>query len=217
MQLSDISLVLLAGNPKCLDPGPDGSRYIDYGFEVAANIPFPKVVLVGSVFGGPSGMLHCEAGGSLLESMRHGATVCTTPYILFLATDITASPTDVKDFLRLVEEKGDGAAVYAGISPLSACRKLNPHARTHLYTRHGAMRMASIYLVSRAWLDDHAALLRQVLEQRKSPVKVAGLVLRYAASSLIAMCRKQGQRSVQLVSVSPRLAVDYDPPSKVMM
>lgn len=219
MHSSELTLILLAGNPKCLDLAPNGRTYLDIAFDVPRHLRFAQIVVVtGLAIETPSTFpegrcVVTPAGATLLESMKSGLRHCQTSHALFLATDLISTPEAVRGFYEQVRSP---RAVACGVAPLAECRRLEPSAKPHFVSRFGLIRFASVYLVNKRWFSRTHSLIGPVLSQRKRVKGAIPLVAKYLAMQLAGLLFFRIPELPRLKRVSAVLAVDYDPTDKHM-
>jgi hypothetical protein len=212
----ELTLVLLAGNPKCLETAQDGRTYLEIGLNIGQELPFAAVVVVSDMVPPSEDYVIAKPGETLYDSLSSGLSLVTTEYALALATDLMSTPLAVADFCRQVG-KCPEAPFYCGVSQLEECRRIKPGIRSHFICKYGKIRFASAYVIKQDWLEGAEGYARAVFDHRKNIPKVVWHVLRFFTSelfmSLLSWSKPQLPR---LVLASPDLAVDYDSPATHM-
>jgi hypothetical protein len=239
MDVNNLTVVLLAGDPKCLNPIPPvkSERYLTRAFRAAMGLGCP-IVLVNhpdvTLMRGSSIVTRVPAGRNVFESLVAGLDVCHTEYALVVATDLPKIHTGaMKDFIK--QAGGKDADVSIALADLTACQALDHNTSRPIPLDGRYYKFGSVFLVKCQARDRILRVYQEIHGLRKQIIRLAlrfvsarslFQALRFAltykvkslAKSRIALSCSQVEDLVwQQVGVrvrgivaSPALAIDHD-------
>ena len=234
MDLNNLTVVLLAGDRKCLNliPSGRGESYLERALEELRPLSCPIILVHHPDVHPPVPMrmmTMVPAGEKLFESVAAGLTACTTDFILLLASDLPLVTTAAIREFYLAAKLG-AAEVSIALADLAACEALGRTTSHPIPLAGRKYKFGNAFVFRREARERILATIRDLLGLRKEPSRLVWRFLslrflvsiaRFALSSrfpLVALrfdeaeqliARQVGIRTRGIVS-SPFLAIDND-------
>ena len=238
MQIKDLTIVLLAGDPRCLHtiPPAHAESYLTRAVRAAMTLGCP-IVLVHhpdvNLLKGSSMITRVPAGNKIFQSVEAGLTACRTEWALVLATDLPyLDSAMLTDFC--VRGLESGADVCVALANLEACQLLDPQVVHPILLDGKRYKFGSSFLVRVSKREEILGIYRPLAELKKQPVRLVmeaarrflsfGLIwqaIRYGIGFLWlpfsprhrkveAVLKKKLDVDIRIILSQPELVLDHD-------
>ncbi|MBI4175181.1 nucleotidyltransferase family protein [Candidatus Berkelbacteria bacterium] len=233
MDIHNLTVILLAGDPKCgkLIPPDNNETYLARAIRAGRDLGCPIILVYPrdiEIAPYAADMTCLPAGDHLFASLAEGLRVCKTD-ALVVATDLPFVSADaLRDFYR--EARRTEAEVSIALADLDACRKIGHETKHPVPLDDRLYKFGSVFLLHRSAFERILAVVKPLLSLRKQPVK---LVWQFGSWRLLfAACRfvlsyrwhrfalslheagmlieKQVGIRTRGIVTSPSLAIDHD-------
>ena len=180
MDIDNLTVILLAGDPKCLKliPPDQAESYLTRASRATLALECPMILVhhpeVVSMKGAPS-VRRVPAGRNVLESVMAGLQACQTDFALVVATDLPLINTPaIRDFLAKIGH--DQSDVSIALADHEACRQLGHETRRPIPLDGRHYKFGSVFLLRTQARDQILSVYQELHGLRKQVVR---LVLRF--------------------------------------